>query len=212
MNYHIIPTLFIFSICLILLLILLKILSKAETKVVVLTVVILSSVMTGFIAGISQETAPSVLIPVISSFIAILLSLLFSKNSNQEDYRFNEIKVKYIGSLLTTFLMVLLVTYMYSNYLRFNCNDFLGLMGFGQDHCKDSMSKITFSQGQIPIPGLKIKNSDKPKMAQIRCKYMGTKLSGCEEFVIKDGDFHKLIDDKRKKLLKELQQKEGSPP
>lgn len=52
-------------------------------------------------------------------------------------------------------------------------------MGFGAPHCKDSLANITFNDFKT----LKDTDSEKPKMAQIRCKYIGIKLIGCEKFL-----------------------------
>lgn len=182
-------------------LILFFILFKQKTKIIVLTAVILSSSISGFIAGISNQPASSVLIPVISGFIAIFLPLLLSdtsNQSNQENDNLNKLKkkkVRNIGSLLIIFLIVLLPVYLSSNYLRFNCDNFLGSMGFGAEHCKDSLSKITKDDLQeLKNPSVSQKDKNKkPKMAKIRCEYIGIRLVGCEEFVDSENNLKKQL-------------------
>lgn len=180
-------------ICLILLFF---ILLKGKTKIIVLTAVILSSAISGFIAGISNETASSVLIPVISGFIAIFLPLLLSDTSNQENDKLKKKKVRNIGSLLIIFLTVMLPVYLYSNHLRFNCNDFLGSMGFGAEHCKDSLNQITIddlNKAKNSNVIIKTIDSKKRKMAEIRCKHIGVKLVGCEKFVDTETELQKKL-------------------
>lgn len=107
--------------------------SKVEITTVML--IISSGFITGFIAGISKSPTASALVPVISSSLAILLPALALKNSEKrsQSYRLNIIRAKNISSLSIIFLSTLLASYLYSNYLRVNCNNFLYKYGFGKN-------------------------------------------------------------------------------